>query len=123
MGMFDTIKCSYDIGILKDIDCQTKDIDPCFGGTMSFYWIDPVGHMWYSDYQGTTALRIPNEPGKRMECAPTGFNGKVTRCYVTDYITIYDSMTHPDGYVDFEYCRIHLVDGILQDFEYINKQT
>ena len=31
MGMYDDIKCSYDIGKLTDRGCQSKDFDP-YGG-------------------------------------------------------------------------------------------
>lgn len=123
MGMFDNIKCSYDIGELTNVDCQTKDMDP-FGGTMTFYWIDPAGATWTTDYLGTCSIEILEgedlKPWKRLKYIPTGVHGRVTRVWMTDYIEIYHHKTHPDGVVDLTRCRLHFIDGILQDFTYIN---
>ena len=123
MGMFDYFKSSYDIGALTDIECQTKDMD-FYGGTMSFYWLDPAGLLWSSDYSGTHSVKF-NEgknlpPWKSLQYIPTGVRGRVYRVYTTNYVRVYSSKTHPDGLVDITECRIHLRDGILQDFTYIN---
>ena len=122
MGMFDDIKCSYDIGPLTDVNCQTKDMD-AWGGTMSFYWVDPAGVLWTPDYQGTSAVKYLDNgkpPWESIIVTPTGIRGKVTRAYHTNYIQIYRYKTHPDGVVDYDRCRLHFIDGILQDFSYIN---
>lgn len=121
--MFDDIKCSYDIGILTDVDCQTKDMDP-YGGTMSFYWVDPAGVLWTTDYQGTSAIEFVEgenlKPWERIKHIPTGVHGKVSSVYLTDYVEIYSYNTHPDGVVDHYRCRLHFIEGVLQDFSYIN---
>ena len=58
MGMFDFVRSSYRLGpTFTDVVCQTKDIERTLGGTMSNYWIDPSGQLWYigcdhvSDFQ------------------------------------------------------------------------
>jgi len=122
MGMFDDIKCSYNIGPLTDVDCQTKDMDP-YGGTMSFYWVDPAGVLWTTDYQGTSAIEYLDEgksPWGSIKIIPTGTRGRVVRAYHTNYIKIYHYKTHPDGVVDCDECILHFIDGILKDFSYIN---
>ena len=123
MGMFDDIKCSYNIGELTNVACQTKDMDP-FGGTMSFYRVDPAGELWTTDYLGTTSIEIVEgdnlKPWERLKHIPTGVHGRVTRVWLTDYVEIYNYKTHPDGLVDPTTCRLHFIDGVLQDFTYIN---
>lgn len=126
MGMFDYFKCSKDIGELTNVECQTKDID-YDSGTFSFYWVDPAGMLWYPDYQGTTAFKFLEGDDipiwKRMKYVPTGSNGRMLRVYLTNYTTIYNAETGPDGIVDLTYCKLHFVDGILQDYKYINTFT
>jgi len=119
--MFDYFRSDCDIGIMTKRQCQTKDVDP-FGGTMSFYWLDPNGVLWTPNYDGTTKLKFNSntKPWQKMEYIPTGQKGRVERAYITDYITIYDVFNHPDGLQDFVQCRLHLYLGVLQDYEYIN---
>lgn len=123
MGMFDYFKSSYNIGALTDVECQTKDMDP-FGGTMSFFWLDPAGLLWSSDYTGTHAIEMNEDENapiwKKLKYIPTGVHGRFYRVYITDYINVYDAVTHPDGLIDITECRIHLVDGQIKDFTYIN---
>lgn len=50
MGMFDTVRSSYDLGpgfYMRDL--QTKDLE-CL---MCEYWIDPIGQLFEIDYTGT----------------------------------------------------------------------
>ena len=50
MGMFDTVRSSYDLGPgfwMRDL--QTKDLE-CL---MCEYWIDPLGQLFEIDYTGT----------------------------------------------------------------------
>ena len=125
MGMFDYLKCSADIGALKNIECQTKDIEEFIGGTMSFYWVDPVGALWYVDYTGTADFAINDDEDtpiwRRMKIVPSGRKGKVSRCTLTKYICVYASKAAPDGLLEWDYCRLHFVEGVLEDFKYINK--
>ena len=123
MGMFDTIKSSMDIGELTDVACQTKDMDS-HGGSMSFFWIDPAGNLWRPDYQGTHSIEYIDDDSvsiwNRIKHVKTGVNGKLQRFYITDYITIYDAKTYPDGLTELVYCKLHFILGKLQSFEYIN---
>ena len=125
MGMFDYLRCSKDIGELTDLECQTKDIDPWAGGTMTFYWIDPAGAIWTADYSGTADFKFNDGDDvplwEKVKVIPNGNKGKIYRHIITDYVTIYRSKTEADGLVDFTTCRLHFVDGILQDYKYINK--
>jgi len=118
MGMFDVVKSSYDLGEgFTNVECQTKDIDS-FGGTMSFYWIDPVGNLWTGDYRGTAEPEF-NEEGRFpiLKWIPTGKHGKVRRHYLTSYVVIYPSV---DRLVDM---RLHFKKGVLTDFEKINNMV
>ena len=125
--MFDYVRCSKDIGELTDVECQTKDIDPWGGGTMTFYWIDPAGAIWYSDYTGISDFVEVDDPNlpewRKYKAIPNGTHGKVLRHIITDYVTIYTSKTSPDGLVENVECRLHFINGILQDYNYINKYT
>jgi len=49
MGMFDTVRSSYDLGPGFQKDLQTKDLDCC----MNEYWIDPSGRLFEIDFSGT----------------------------------------------------------------------
>ena len=122
MSMFDSIRCSMDIGELTDSDCQTKDIDPYIGGTMSFYWVDPSGLMWTVDFSGTADFVFTDslKLRERVGYIFNGNRGRVHRVYLTDYITIYNSKTSPDGLVEFVECRLHFIEGKLQSYTYIN---
>lgn len=122
--MFDYLRSSMDIGELTDQECQTKDIDDLIGGTMSFYWVDPVGALWYVDYSNTTDF-VENEDENlpiwlRFKHVPNGNRGKVTRCYLTKRIGIYTSDISPDGHLDWIQCELLIVDGFVKDFRYIN---
>ena len=116
MGMFDDIKCSADIGELTNRGCQTKDIY----NVMSFFWIDPSGYMWTSDYSGTQDFHFVEgtEVWRSLRHVPNGNKGKVHRVYLTDYVTIYDTKTAPDGLTELVECRLHIVDGVLQSYKY-----
>jgi len=117
MGMFDTIRSSYDIGEeLTNVECQTKDIE----NTMSFYWIDPLGHLWFIDYRGTATPYLEEEERTFpfVKWKTTGKHGKVRRHYLTDYVTIYSARPEP---LDEEWLevRIHFERGEVKSVEKI----
>ena len=122
MGMFDYFKCSADIGELTNVDCQTKDIFDDVCGTMSFYWVDPSGMLWYPDYAGTQDfVENPNEDAPiwlQYHMESNGNKGRVVRSYLTKTIEIYTSRTQPDGIVDFDTCTLIFSAGILQGGSY-----
>ena len=123
--MFDYVRSSYRLGpTFTDVVCQTKDIERTLGGTMSNYWIDPSGQLWYigcdhvSDFQeiGEDDERYdPERKWKNFEWVPNGNHGKVSPCLLTDYITIYPDKFH-GPFEDWPTCRIHFVNGKLRSF-------
>lgn len=122
--MFDSIRCSANIGELTNADCQTKDIDFYYGGTLSFYWVDPSGALFYIDYSGTCNYYEnldENVPvWNKIKFIPNGTHGRCGPTTLTKDIVIYQAKTQPDGIVDLVKCKLSFVSGMLQDFSYIN---
>lgn len=119
MGLFDTIKSSYDIGEeLTNVECQTKDIE----NTMSFYWIDPLGHLWAIDYRGTSTPHLEEEERTFpfFKWKPTGKHGKVRRHYLTDYVTVYAAKPSEELEDWFE-VRIHFEKGKVKSYEKVTR--
>ena len=121
MGMFDNLRSDYDIGILTKRSCQTKDMDP-LGGTMSFFWLDPAGKLWTSDYSGTMKIRLSSDRPYlgNITYIPTGVHGRFYPAYVTGQVVIYDVLTQPDGLQDLVECKLSFQLGQLEYYEYIN---
>ena len=62
MGMFDYFRSSYDLTPqFTNTICQTKDIEDGIGGTMTDYWLDPNGQLWYPTYHNTHTLEFYEE--------------------------------------------------------------
>jgi hypothetical protein len=132
MGMFDWVKSSYDLGEqFTNVECQTKDIEEGYSGTMSHFWIDPAGYLWCGDYQGTNTFEIIEENDPRYnskhlflnyEWIPTGQHGKYRVYPLTKYIEIYPS-DWKGKWEDWPRCRIHFRYGIVQDYEIISRKT
>ena len=128
MGMFDTIKCSYNIGELTDVECQSKNIDD-WGGTCTFYWVDPSGRLWSPSYAGTYDFVPADGPFpelgkgklsgvKYLDTIPNGNHGRYSPVDMTRCIEIYDTKTHADGYVEFVICYLTFYQGLLTDYMY-----
>jgi len=126
MGMFDYVRSSYNLGPqFTDTICHTKDIEDGIGGTMTNYWIDPSGRLWYSDYSNTHTFELIEEDDvrydseykwKNFEWVPTGNHGCLRATRITKYIKIYPERW--DGqWQDWPTCRLHFKDGILVDYE------
>lgn len=119
--MFDQIKSSCDIGGFTNAPCQTKDIDE-MNGTLAFYWVDPLGYLWTSDYAGTRDIKWDDGDENLwsgMKFVKNGNHGRFHRVYLTKAINIYpEDMNLDEGWVD---CRLNFADGHLQGYEYINK--
>ena len=117
MGMFDEVKCSAPIGELTNVLTQTKDISDDYwdGGTMSFYWIDPSGHMWATDYSGTYDFVFD---GARYTTIRTKNKGRLFPLNITRSIEIYDCTVHADGYVDTTRCELRVCEGRLINYKY-----
>jgi len=124
MGMFDYFRSSYDLGEqFTDVVCQTKDIEDGIGGTMTDYWLDPSGQLWYPSYRDTHTFEEIEEDDPRynqsgflnFEWVPTGKHGKYQPYPITKYIEIY-----PEGWEgkweDWPRLRLHFRYGKLQDY-------
>ena len=117
MGMFDEVKCSAPIGELTNILTQTKDISDDYwdGGTMSFYWIDPSGYMWATDYSGSYDLKLVDG---RYTPVKNKNRGRTYKLSITKNIEIYDYKIQSDGYVDGVVCELRLNQGRLVNYKY-----
>ena len=124
MGMFDYFRSSYDLGEqFTNVVCQTKDIEEGLGGTMTDYWLDPAGRLWYPEYMDTHTFEEISEDDERyserlgflnFEWIPTGKHGVYKPYDITKYIEI-----HPEGWKgkweDWPRLLLHFRYGILQD--------
>ena len=126
MGMFDYVKSSYDLGpYFTNTECQTKDIEEGYDGTMSQFWIDPDGRLCLIDYSHTADL-VEYKKGdeeydeKRswanFQWVPNGSHGKVKMWGITKYIEIYPAQWSGE-WEDWPTCRLHFRNGVLQDYE------
>jgi hypothetical protein len=126
MGMFDYFRSSYDLGEqFTNVVCQTKDIEDGIGGTMTDYWLDPNGVLWYPNYTGTNTFEIieeddprydPNKKFLNFEWVPTGQHGKYQPCMITKYVEVYPA-NWKGKWEDWPRCRIHFKYGRLVDHE------
>jgi len=117
MGMFDTIKCNYDLGPgFWNRTLQTKDLD-CL---MVDYWLDPAGKLFEIDYSGTQDfVDVPddemNMPWNTFKWVPNGNHGKVKPIYITKIILVYPSVWDCK-YAPYPSCRVRFENGIIQQF-------
>jgi hypothetical protein len=126
MGMFDYFRSSYDLGEqFTNTICQTKDIEDGIGGTMTNYWLDPNGLLWYPSYIGCHTFEVyeeghpkynPNMKWANHEWIPTGVHGRYQPHLLTKYIEIYPS-EWKGAWEDWPRCRLHLKYGRLMDYE------
>jgi hypothetical protein len=133
MGMMDWVRSSYNLGEqFTDTELQTKDIeDGIIGGTMTHYWIDPIGRLWCPDYSGTTTFEEIKEDDPRyskdslflnFEFIPTGKRGKYRIYLITKYIVVYPS-NWKGKWEDWPRLKLHFVNGALQDYEQVSRQS
>lgn len=130
MGMFDYFYSSYDLGdFFTNVQCQTKDFDDMgSGGSMSQYWLDPAGQLFYVDQSGTRELvelaaEEVNESKtvsfSNFKIAPTGKHGRVKPCLITKYVEIYpQSWKQP--YHLMPRMWLHFRKGIFIDCEIVS---
>ena len=126
MGMFDYVRSSYDLGEhFTNVECQTKDIEECYSGTMSHFWIDPSGYLWCGDYSGTNTFEIiekddPRYDPERLflnyEWISTGKKGKYRVHPITKYISVYPS-TWDGSWEEWPRLKLHFKYGKLVDYE------
>ena len=124
--MFDNIRSSYNLGEhFTNTQCQTKDIEDGYGGTMSQYWISPDGCLYLIDYSHTAdfiELKEGDEgynderPLLNFTWISNGTHGKVTPWILTKYIEIYPEKWS-GGWEDWPRCKLHFRYGVLKDYE------
>jgi len=132
MGMFDYVRSSYNLGEqFTEVELQTKDIeDYGIGGTMSDYWLDPHGYLYFIDYSQTSDFVELKEGDEgyndeklflNFKWIPNGNKGKVRPWMITKYIEVYPAKW--DGqWEDWPRCRIHFKYGRLMDFEDVTRR-
>ena len=104
MGMFDTIRSSYDLGPgFWNKDLQTKDL-VCM---LSEYWISPNGELFEIDYSGTV------DWGPDLKTVSNGNHGKVRPTIITREIEVYPA-NWDVKYAAFPTLKITFIDGVLQ---------
>lgn len=127
MGLFDTVRSSYDLGEhFTDVELQTKGLD-C---TMSNYWISPDGCLYEMVYDDTHTFEIIEEGDERYDpnrlflnyqWIPTGNRGKVRPHMITDYVEVYPAQW--DGeWTDWPTCRLHLKCGKVVEYETLTRR-
>lgn len=124
MGMFDWVRSSYPLPEPFMGTNQTKDIEDYYSGTMTHFWIDPEGYLWYGDYRNTHDFHTIDEhdmlynsdhPWANFEWVPTGEHGKWRVHPITKYIEIYPEQWE-GKWEDWPRLKIHFRSGKLQDF-------
>ena len=131
MGMFDYVRSSYyfDDRFNDKTVFQTKDIEDGIGGTLTDYWIDPSGKLWYSSYRDTHTFEVIDEDDPRydpdrkflnFEWVPTGARGKYHVHPITKYIEIYPE-NWKGKWEQWPQLRLHFKYGKLQDYEDVTK--
>ena len=123
--MFDYFRSSYDLGEqFTNVVCQTKDIEDGIGGTMTDYWLDPSGKLWFPQYHGTHTFEEISKDDERysdkhfflnFEWISTGQRGKYRVHPITKYVEVYLATWKGDWH-DWPTLRLHFRDGILQEY-------
>jgi len=115
MGMFDTVRSSYDLGpgyLNKEL--QTKDLDCC----MAEYWISPVGQLFEIDYSGTQDF-VENPENdtplwKGIKYTPNGNHGKVRPVFAFKVVELYPAKWDAH-YAKWPSCHVHFWDGMIKE--------
>ena len=126
MGMMDFVRSSYDLGPqFTDTPLQTKDIeDYGIGGTMSQYWIDKSGVLYYINYSNTADFVELKEGDEGYDdkrgylnfiWVPNGNRGKVSPWLITEYITVYPE-EWKGRWEDWPRLRLHFKYGKLVEY-------
>ena len=113
MGMFDTIRSSYDLGPGFNKELQTKDLS----GLCECFWIDPQGKLFRIDYTGTQDWeKTPDEERKGpldvYRSVPNGQRGRVCPYIMNGTIEVYPSKWTA-YYAPFPRKLITFKDGVI----------
>lgn len=119
MGMFDTLKSSYDLGPGFTKELQTKDLE-CF---MCHYWIDPTGRLFQIDYTGTQDFAGFDDGSifGKLKFQRNGNHGKVRPIVLNLDIIVYPSVWDCK-YAPFPEKQLSFVDGIIVRVKDIEKR-
>ena len=109
MGMFDTIRSSYNLGKGMEGELQTKDL-VCL---MQEYWISPSGQLYEIDFSGTQDFVLDPENDTALMSGvcwvPNGNHGRVRATRHYGVVEVYPSKWCND---DCCYtCQITFCDG------------
>ena len=121
MGMFDTVRSSYDLGpgwLNKEL--QTKDLDCC----MNEYWISPEGQLFEIDYSHTyDFVDIPEEervrPWNVFKTVPNGNHGKVRPVFAFKGVELYPAQWDAH-YAKWPSCHVYFKDGMIKEVRHAN---
>lgn len=121
MGMYDTVRSSYDLGpgwLNKEL--QTKDLDCC----MNEYWISPEGQLFEIDYSHTyDFVDIPEEervrPWNVFKTVPNGNHGKVRPVYIFKVVELYPAKWDAH-YAKWPSCHVYFKDGMIKEVRHAN---
>ena len=115
MGMFDTVRSSYDLGpgwLNKDL--QTKDLD-C---SMAEYWISPAGQLFMVDYSGTQDFMMTPEDDtplwKGIKWISNGNHGKVKPVFAFKVVELYPAKWDAH-YAKWPSCHVPFWDGMIKE--------
>ena len=112
MGMFDTVRSSYDLGPGYHKDLQTKDLE-CL---MAEYWIDPNGNLFEVDYSHTQDFT-----DDFTHYTWNGNHGKVRPCYITGRVEVYPAKWDC-YYAPFPSCFLHFRHGTIVEVTHNDKR-
>jgi hypothetical protein len=115
MGLFDYVRSSYPLGEAFTGPLQTKDIEPCCGGSMSDYWISPNGQLFYMDYTCTSEFyedEDATQPLFRFRTRPTGEKGRVRPERLTKSVNVYPA-NYKGSWEDWPKATLFFVDGVI----------
>jgi hypothetical protein len=119
MGMFDTIKSSYDLGPGYQKELQTKDLD----SLMNQYWIDPLGRLFLIDDSHTADFvelkegddgYNPDRLFLNFIWVTNGIHGKVRPVYHYGVVEVYPSVWDCK-YSPYPSCKIFFRYGIIEE--------
>jgi len=120
MGMFDTVKSSFDLGEeFTNTQLQTKGL-MC---AMNDYWISPSGELFLIDESPAVDVVFDDScPWTNLRWEPNGNHGKITPKYITDYIEVYPAQWE-GSWQDWPTCGIYFKNGKIVDWGRINNKN
>jgi len=116
MGMYDTIRSSFNLGKGLEGELQTKSLD-CL---MAEYWISPAGELYEIDYSGTQDFHMNPEEDtalwKAVQWIPNGNHGRVRATRHWGLVEAYASQIKDTN--EWPTCFITFCDGKIVSVTY-----